>query len=272
MGITDSGISGVLEPTKDMLGGSIGSILGRYGWVLFVFVILAFLIGGVWIWKTVRKKSDQWTHTLKIRRVTDNDTKKLSDEYTIIKMRRFPLIKNADVFELEKPLLGSYLCPELDRYSGGNEYSLIIDTNNRVYTDLGSYFNPDKSYCNVAARHSEIDIQLSDLKADYQNINKLSKRIEWATIAKYAFLAIGIIAIMVVSIVGIQNWGEAQQYKAESDMAQAKAMQNLAEAMKVVESTVNTQKLEILPLMKEIYGTNNIQGLINQEVSVNETS
>ncbi len=267
MGVSDSGIGNVLAPTKDMLGGSIGSVLGKYGWVLFGFVILAILIGGVWLWKTVRKKSDQWTHTLKVRRVLDNDTKKLSSETATIKMRRFPLIKNADVFELESPLLGSYLCPELDRYSGNNEYSIIIDTNNRVYTDLGSYFNPDSNYSKVSARHSEIDIQLSDLKADYQNINKMSARVEWATIAKYAFLVIGVVAIMVVSIVGIQNWGEAQKFQAEADASMALAMQNLGEAMKTVESTVNTQKLEILPMMKKIYGTNNIQGIINEDVS-----
>jgi hypothetical protein len=271
MGVSDSGIGGILAPTKDMLSGSIGGVLGKYGWVLFVFVIIAIAIGGVWLWKTVRKKDDQWTHKLKVRRVINNDTKKLSDEVVIIRMRRFPLIKNANVFELEKPLLGSYLCPELDRYSGHNEYSLVIDTNNRVYTDLGSFFNPDSHYVNVSARHSEIDIQLSDLKADYQNVNKISKRVEWATIAKYAFIAIGIVAIMVVSIVAIQNWGESQKYKAESDQAQAQAMENLAKAMVTIEATVNTQKL-IIPELKELKGTNNLQGIINGYGDNNGTS
>jgi len=266
MGLGDANIGEALAPAGNMIGGSLGH-LAKYGWVLFIFVILAVLIGGVFLWKTIRRKDEQWTHRLRVRRVIDSTTKRLSEDYDIIRMRRFPLIKNAEVFELEKPLLGSYLCPELDRYSGNNEYSIIIDTNNRIYTDLGSYFNPDKNYCNVSARHAEIDIQLSDLKADYQNVNKTSKRIEWATIAKYALLITGIICVMIVTIVDIQKWGDSQEYKAQSEQAQAQAMQNLAEAMKTVEATVNTQKLEILPILQEIYKTKNIQGILKQNVT-----
>lgn len=270
MGIADSGIGDVLAPATDMIGGNIGGFLGKYGWFLFAFVIIAIAIGGVWIWKTFRKKDEQWTHTLKIRRVLDN--KNLLSGFTIIKMRRFPLIKKAEVFELENPLLGGYLLPELDQYSGDNEFSIILDKNNRIYTDNGSYFDPDKNHVNVSAKHSEIDIQRSNLKANFQNINKISKRIEWATIAKYALMMIAILAVMIVSITGIQNWGEAQEYKAESDKSQAQAMENLAKAMITMEATVNTQKLEILPMMREIYGTNNIQGIINEEVDLNGNS
>ena len=269
MGLAESGVGEVFKPATNMVGGSIATIFGQYGWVLLIFVALGALFGGVFIWKKARQKGSQWTHVLKVRRVLQNNL--LSD--TIIhKMRRFPLIKRAEVFELEKSLLGGYLIPELDEYSGVNEFSIILDKNNRIYTNKGEFFNPDKSSVNVSAKHSEIDIQRSNLKSDFQNINKISKRIEWATIAKYAFMVIAMIAVMIVSITGIQKWGDAQKYQAESDQANAVAMQNLAEAMVVIESTVNTQKLEILPMLKKIYGTNNIQGIINQEVNLNESS
>jgi hypothetical protein len=43
----------------------------------------------------------------------------------------------------------------------------------------------------------------------------------------------------------------------------APAMSDLSEAMKVIDGTVNTQNL-ILEKLKDIFGTNNIQGVINE--------
>lgn len=254
MAITDT-----LAPAGSIFSGGLGKI-ASYAWVLIplVIIIAGFLV--VWWIKTIKRKNSQWTHTLKVRRVLQDN--RLSDPI-IHRMRRFPLIKKAEVFELETPLLGGYLLPELESYSGLNEFSIILDNNNRIYTNRGEFFNPDKSSVNVSAKHSEIDIQRQNLKADFQNINKISKRIEWATIAKYAFIIIALIVGMVVAIVGIQNWGEAQQYQADQAKAEALAMENLAQAMKTIEATVNSQQL-LLEKFKSSYGTNNIQSLINQ--------
>jgi len=254
-------IGEVLAPATDM----IGSGLAKYGFVLFILVVIAIAVGGVFIWKTVRKKNTQWTHKLKVRRVLGNN---LLSEPTYLDMRRFPLIKKAEVFELKTALLGGFLFPELDQYSKENEFSIILDKNNRIYTNTGEYFNPSKSCADVSAKHSEIDIQRSNLKADFQNINVLSKRIEWATIAKYAFMALLIIVCMVVAIVALQKWGEAREQEALSFQAQANAMESLAKAMETVESAVNTQNL-LIPKLKELYGTNNLQGIIN-EAKTNE--
>lgn len=249
------------EPAIGMFSGSIGKI-ASYAWILLPVVAL-FAIGGVVWWiKVIRNKELQWTHTLKVRRVLKNNL--LSDPI-IHRMRRFPLIKKAEVFELEKPLLGGYLLPELDEYSGLNEFSIILDNNNRIYTNKGEHFIKDKSSVNVSAKHSEIDIQRQNLKADFQNINKISKRIEWSTIAKYAFMLIGIVCLTIVFIIGISKWGEAQAYKAKEAEAMMQAMTQLAEAMTTIEATVNTQKLEILPLLQEIYKTKNIRAIINED-------
>ena len=48
-------------------------------------------------------------------------------------------------------------------------------------------------------------------------------------------------------------------------------MENMNKAMETVEATVNTQKLEILPMMKEIYKTQNIQSIINEEINISGT-
>ena len=258
-------LSEVASPITGILSDGLGGI-AKYAWVLIPFVLITIVIAVVFVIKAIKNKKAQWTHKLKIRRVLYDggyvDGKKqkarLSDPF-YIKMRRFPLIKKAEVFELEKPLLGGYLLPELDQYSGDNEFSIILDTNNRIYTNKGEFFDFDTNSVFVSAKHSEIDIQRANLKADFQNINKINKRIEWATIAKYAFFAVAIIAVMIVAIVGIQK------QKALEAQSMAQAMDNLARAMISVEATVNTQKLEILPMMKEIYKTNNIQGIVNED-------
>jgi len=266
------GIGDTLQPATNVLGGGLGNI-ASYAWVLFPIVIIAIIVGGIILYKLFRKKGSQWTHKLKIRRVLHsgqviNGTrqKQLLSDPIYINMRRFPLIKKAEVFELEKPLLGGYLIPELDQYSNDNEFSIILDINNRIYTNQGEFFDPDKNCVNVSAKHSEIDIQRSNLKADFQNINKTSKRVEWATIAKYAFMAVALVVIMVITIVAITKWGEAQEYKAQVAQAEVQVMENLAKAMVTMEAVVNTQKLQITPMLKEVYGTQNIQDVINDEI------
>lgn len=257
-------VGDVLAPAGDVFSTGFSSF-ASYAWVFYIFVALAVFGFGFWVFKMLSDKKTQWTHRLRIRRVLANNL--LSNEIEIIKMRRFPLIKRAEVFELEKPLLGGYLMPELDQYSGKNEYSIILDSNNRIWTNKGEFFDKDKSSVNVSAKHSEIDIARADLRADYQNINKTTKRVEWSQIAKFAMLGILIIAVMIVSIKGIGAWGEAQDARAESDKAQAAAMASLADAMKTSEGTMNTQVL-ILDLLKGVYKTNNLQPIIRGATNV----
>lgn len=259
MSLTDG-----IAPATNMFVGGFGRI-ASYAWVLIPIVIIIFGFMGVWFFKKIKDKNRQWTHTLKVRRVLQNG---LLTDPIFHKMRRFPLIKKAEVFELEKPLLGGYLLSEVDEYSGHNEFSIILDKNNRIYTNKGEFFNPDSSSVNVSAKHSEIDIQRQNLKANFQNINAISKRLEWSTIAKYAFMIVGIIAITIVLIVAAQRWGEAQEFKAQEAQATALMMENLNKAMETMEGTKNTDVL-ILDKLRDLYGTNNIQSIIRSKT--NET-
>ena len=267
------GLGSELTPAGDILGGGIGNIAGM-AWIFIPLVVIAGLVGTGLVFRAWKKKRTQWTHKLKVRRVIQggqivkgSDEKPRLSDPIYINMRRFPLIKKAEVFELEKPLLGGYLLPELDEYSGENEFSVILDTNNRIYTNHGEFFDVDKNYVNVSAKHSEIDIQRSNLKSNFQNINQTNKRVEWAEIAKIAFMALGLVVFMVLAIVGMQNWGDAQAEKAKQAQAEAQAMESLSKAITTMEAVVNTQKLEILPIMQEIYNTKNIQSLINKNVT-----
>jgi len=256
-----------LKPAFDIFSSGLNGY-HKIAWVLIAVLIIAGGIAITWWIKKIKAKKNQWTHKLKIRRVLQNGF--LTDPVTI-NMRRFPLIKRAEVFELEKALLGSYLFPEVDEYSGHNEYSIILDKNNRIYINRGEKFTPNKEYVEVSARHAEIDIQISNLKSNFQNINKVNKRLEWGMIAKYGVIIIGIISLTIMGIVAMQKWGDAQQYKSQEAQSMAIAMQQLSEAMTTVQATVNTQKLEITPMLKKLYGTNNLQSIINGEILLNGT-
>lgn len=260
MAVTDG-----LEPAIGIFSGGFANI-ASYAWVLIPIIVLVAIALGVFIIKKIREKKTQWTHTLEVRRVMPDGrvTKPI-----IHRMRRFPLIKKAEIFELEKPLLGGYLLPELDEYSGLNEFSIILDKNNRIYTNKGEFFNPDKSSVMVSAKHSEIDVQRQNLKANFQNVNKISKRLEWSTIAKYAMISIAIIAVTIIAIVGIQRWGENQQHQSQRAQAEAQAMQELNRALDSIESNSNVNLL-IISKLKELYETENIQAVI-RNAKKNET-
>lgn len=266
VGDVGPGAGRILEPLGDLGGGAFATIAG-YAWILIPLVLVLALGGGAWIYKTYKKKNSQWTHELIVKRVGQNNL--MMSGFSTHKMRRFPLIKKAEVFELETPLLGGYLFPELDQYSGQNQYSIILDKNNRIYTNKGEFFQKDKSSINVSAKHSEIDISRSNLKSDFQNINQVSKRVEWATVAKYLAFTLFFILAFILGLKGISAWGEAQADQANQAQAEAVAFQHLASAIETMEAVVNTQKLEILPLMEEIYKTNNLQAIINKPIIIN---
>lgn len=253
------GIGETLSPATNILKGGATKLAG-FWWVLLIFVGIAIVVAIVVLIKMYKDKNAQWTHRLIVRRVLQNGLLSKPIEH---KMRRFPLIKRAEVFELEKSLLGGYLMPELDEYSGVNEYSIVIDNNNRIYINKGEYFDPDKSSVNVSAKHAEIDISRSDLRADFQNINKVNKRVEWGQIAKFAMISLLIIATMIVLIVGFGEWGEAQKEKTKTAQAEAQTFENLAKALETSEATANTQVI-ILDKLIEITGNKNIQSEIRE--------
>ena len=264
---------GVTDELTTATGGitvGLGAKIASYSWVLFPIVFIFAIAGIIVFFYYKGKKKTQWTHKLKVRRViqggqitSGSEQMPRLNEAIYLKMRRFPLISKAEVFELEKPLLGGYLISELDQYSGESEFSIILDVDNRIYTNKGEFFDKDKSSINVSAKHSEIDIGRANLRRDFQNMNKTSKAIEWAEMIKYAVYAIFGILIFILLIIGAGKWGDAQVENAKAEQAQAQQAISMAEAMKTMEAVVNTQKLELLPMWKDIYGTNNIRNIIN---------
>jgi len=257
--------------------GAVGGALGTFApdpsilrfaiWLVPLAIIVGVILVTVFL-KKYNSKRLQWTHTLKVRRVlADGIT--ITENAVIHRMRRFSVMNGAEVFELENALLGTYLFPELDKYSGLNEFSIILDRNNRIYTADNMTWSKDKGSINVAAKHSEIDLARKRLKEDFQNINKVSKRIEWAEIAKYAVIFMALIIFMVLGIVGLTKWGEAKDADALMAQADVAMSANMVEVMDTMQSTVNTQKLEIAVMLKKVLGTESLQGIINENLTVN---
>jgi len=255
------GFASSLKPLTD--GGI--NVIKNYGWVLWIFIPIALLIFAGWMYKLYADKKRQWTHKLRVRKVIADNL--LTGE-TIIKMRRFPLIKTGEIFELETPLQGSYLISELDSYTGQNEYAVIIDTNGRIYTNKGERFCPDTQSVNVSAKHSEIDIALGDFKRNYQEVHKTNKRVEWGQIAKAAMIGLLIIAVMVLGIKWIDNAADNHTQDANKAAAEAETYRQLNEVLQTVEGVVNVQ-LILVDEIKDLKGTNNIQGIIRS--TKNET-
>jgi len=234
-------------------------------WLLPLVAIVTAVCIGLLV-KKYNAKKYQWTHTLEVRRVLA-DGVTITEEPVIHKMRRFNVMNGAEVFELENALLGTYLFPELDKYSGTNKFSIILDNNNRIYTSNKMTWTKDKGSCNVSAKHSEIDLARKRLKEDFQNINKVSKRVEWAEIAKWAAIFTALVVFLVLGIVGLTKWGES--YDARADMARAdiEMSANILKSQEIMAATVNTQQLEISVMLKELHGTNNLQSIINQNLT-----
>lgn len=132
MALTDG-----LQPATNMFKGGFANLASN-AWYLIPIVIIISVIGIVFLIKKMKSKKAQWTHKFKVRRVLPGG--RLTDPIIHL-ARRFPLVKNAEIFELEKPLLGGFLIPEPSKYSGVNEYSIILDENNRIYINEGEFFN-----------------------------------------------------------------------------------------------------------------------------------
>lgn len=153
----------ILSSILDLIGSGFG-FLFRFGFISYVFIgliILAALIGLIYFLHMLRKKKRQWTHTIKVRRELQDGS--LTPEI-IHKARRFPLEEGVEMFELEKPILGSFLIPQPGEYTGINEFSIILDPNNRIYVNKGYKFNQEKQSIEVSAVHAGIDVEMSNMR------------------------------------------------------------------------------------------------------------
>ena len=253
-------LSDGLAPAMDILGGGVSN-LSNYKWVLFGFLIITIILTIVYMVSKNKKKKNQWTHTYKVQRYMQNGG--LSDP-VFHKARRFPLEHGVEVFELEKPILGSYLIPQPGEYSGNNEFSIILDKYNRIYLNKGVRFNKDTQSIEVSASHAGIDVAMQGHKEKWQQAHKVAKKITTLDMINAGLKALGIVALVIVLIIGIGEWGETQVARADKASQEAEAMRQLATAMETLEGIVNTQQLQITPMLQTLYGKSDLSSEIEK--------
>jgi hypothetical protein len=73
-----------------------------------------------------------------------------------------------------------------------------------------------------------------------------------------------IIVVTIILIMALKEWGNAQRFKAEEAQANAEAMKNIGLAIETIEKVVNTQQLQLVPMLKALYGSENIAEEINK--------
>lgn len=243
-----------------LFGNGLG-VLSRYWWIIAIILGIGVFIAIALFLKKIKQKKSQWTHKFKVRRVLQNGS--ISEPY-IIKARRFPLEKGVEMFELEKPILGSYLSPQPGEYTETNTFSIILDSNNRIWNDTGTKFNRDKQSIEVSAVHAGIDVEFQAMKEKWQQAHKVHKRVSALDLIKAGIKVLWIIALVIISITALQQWGDYQEAKKEVAVQQTLAMQHIAEAVETMEKVVNTQQLQIIPMLKALYGEDNIVNEINK--------
>lgn len=261
-------MAGLKESGQQLFQGGL-TILARLKWVFIGLLIVGCIVGLIWWLQVARNKKNQWTHKFKVRRVLQNGT---ITEPVIHLARRFPLEKGVEVFELEKPILGSYLIPQSGEYTDLNEFSIIIDANNRIWNDKGTIFKKDSQSFEVSGVHAGIDVEMQAMKEKWQQAHRINKKITTLELIKAGIKVLWIIAIMVISIVALQQWGDAQLQKVEVAKQEALALKYIHDAVDTLETITNTQQLQIIPMLKALYGSENIENEINKYRPVaNET-
>ena len=237
------------------------TVLARLKWIFIIILVVVAFVAIALFLNRARRKKTQWTHKVKIRRVLQNGT--MTPEITH-NARRFPLEKGVEMFELDKPILGSYLIPQPGEYTGNNEFSIILDSNNRIWVNKGFKFNRDSQSLEVSAVHAGIDVEMSNMKSKWQEAHKVQKKVTTLELLKYGLATLGIIAVVIIAIVALQQWGDAWQAKKEVAAQETLAMEHISNAVESMETIVNTQQLQIVPMLKALYGTNDITSVIQK--------
>ncbi len=248
-----------MDSATDIFSGGLG-FLTRFWWVIAALGVIA-IIGAVFWWITkYKQKNGQWTHKLNVKVELPNG--EIDPKIVVSNMRRW---KHKDentppLFELEKPLIGSRIFVELEKYSGSTAYEIVLGNDGRLYLPIKTTMNKDKNALEVSVKHAGIDRARQQYNNSFEKMNETPSKIDGLTLMKYGLYASAIIVILILGIVGIKAWGERASYDAAAAQSEVQSWEAMEETMDSVNSALNAVTL-ILPDLKSMYG-NNIQGAI----------
>lgn len=258
-----------VESGTALISSGLGGIL-KYWWVVLALVIIAGIGAVVWWIKKYQQKNGQWTHKLNVRIELPNG--ELDEKVIVHNMRRWKHKdeNTAPLFELEKPLIGSRIFVELERYSGSTAYEVVLGNDGRLYIPTKTFMSRDKNALEVSVKHAGIDRARQQYNNRFEQQNATPSKIDALTLMKYGLWAMTLVFVLVLGITGLKAWGERASYDAAAAQAEVQSWEAMDEVMDSVNSALNTVTL-ILPDLKNIYG-NNIQGAIKgQKIALNQS-
>lgn len=255
-----------LDPAIGLLSGGLGIL--KYWWVVAILAVLAIIGFCAWYFKLWRKKEEQWTHKLNVTIELANG--ELDSRVLVHNMRRW---KHKDentppLFELERPLIGSRIFVELEKYSGATSYDVVLGNDGRIYIPTKTIMCRDKNAKEVSVKHAGIDRARQHYTNRFEQMNATPSKIDGLTLLKYGLWGLIIIATMVVCITGLKEWGENAGFDAQEQQLKLQTWEQMNDVMITVESVLNTQAL-IIPDLKDKYG-NNLQAAIKNSKDVND--
>lgn len=198
-----------LKPAGDVL-----SISPKGAGIFFIVLIVGAIIGGALYFISLRKKQKkQWTHKLIGRRELPNG--ELSKKF-VHKMARFPKVKGANLFQLEKPFLGSWLFPEIQEYSNHNEFEVIIGKDNNIYYKTGEKFDKENGNLKISGKHAQIDLAMKNIKDNWHKEHQELKKISTADLIKAGLKVILIVGAVIAIKFMSGAYIEAKQVEANA--------------------------------------------------------
>ncbi len=250
-----------LQAAGTVLNSGLASI-GRLKWILFIILGVVIVGAVIYMINQFKKKKVQWTHKIRVRRIDRYDHVIPGEE--ILLARRNRNKDGVDIFELQKPLLGNLEMPIPGKYSGANEFSIVLDSDNRIWNNMGEYFDKDKQSINISAVHAGIDIQMQELNNEWKRMHPVSKKITALEVIKAGLMAIAIIAALILGIVALQNHAKNVDAQSQAQIAQAQAMNKFADSINVMSNIANIQQLQMTPALKALYPNQDISQVINK--------
>lgn len=258
-----------LDSISSIFGGALTSVF-QYWWVILLFSVIGIGAALAWWFTKYRQKNSQWTHRLNVKIQLPNG--EIDPKIIIFKMRRWKHKDEitAPLFELEKPLIGSRIFVELEKYSGATSYEIVLGNDGRLYLPTKITMSKDKTALEISVKHAGIDRARQEYNNRFEKMNATPSKIDALTLMKYGLYASAIIVVLILGITGLKAWGERASYDAAAAEAEVRSWETVKEVMTSIESVLNTQAL-IIPDLKILYG-NNLQGAIkNQKEALNKT-
>ncbi len=258
-----------IDSITGIFSGGLGGLL-RYWWIIAAIAVIGMIGALVWWFGKYRQGKSQWTHTLNVKIQMPNGD--LDPKDIIFKMRRW---KHKDentppLFELQKPLIGSRIFVELEKYSGATSYEVVLGNDGRLYIPTKITMTKDKSTLEVSVKHAGVDRVRQQYNNRFEQMNATPSKIDALTLMKYGLYATAIIVVLILGITGIKAWGERASYDSAAAQAEVRSWEVMEEVMTSVESILNTQVL-IIPDLKTLYGNNLQSAIKNQKEELNQS-